>query len=128
MSTILIIDDNESLRASLVEILTLELHTTLEAENGQIGLRIIRQDTPDLIICDVDMPVINGFEVLRTAKADPICARIPFIMLTGHRDEQALKTSRDLGVEAYLSKPIAVTEFLSTIGHFLKDKDPALLL
>ena len=128
MSTILIIDDNESLRASLVEILTLELHTTLEAENGQIGLRIIRQATPDLIVCDMDMPVTNGFEVLRTAKDDPIYAGIPFVMLTGHRDEQALKTSRDLGAEAYLSKPIAVTEFLSTIGHFLKDKDPALLL
>jgi CheY-like chemotaxis protein len=128
MRTILIIDDNESFRASLVEILALELHTTLEAENGQIGLRMIRQDTPDLIVCDMDMPVINGFEVLRTAKADPIYARIPFVMLTGHRDEQALKASRDLGVEAYLSKPIAVTEFLSAIGHFLKDKDPALLL
>ena len=128
MSTILIIDDNESLRASLVEILTLELHTTLEAENGQIGLRIIRQATPDLIVCDMDMPVTNGFEVLRTAKADPIYAGIPFVMLTGHRDERALKASRDLGVEAYLAKPIAVTEFLSTISHFLKDKDPALLL
>ena len=128
MSTILIINDNESQRADLIEILALELHTTLEAENGQIGLRMIRQDTSDLIVCDIDMPITNGFEVLRTAKADPIYARIPFVMLTGHRDERALKTSRDLGAEAYLTKPIAITEFLSTIGHFLKDKDPALLL
>ena len=159
MSTILIIDDNESYRASLVEILALELHTilyqvglkesskiipflrytakftrllfaqlVLEAENGQIGLLMIRQDTPDIIVCDMDMPIINGFEVLRTAKADPIYARIPFVMLTGHRGEQALKASRELGVEAYLSKPVAVTEFLSTIGHFLKDKDPCFII
>jgi CheY-like chemotaxis protein len=128
MNTVLVIDDNADYRASLIEILALELHTTLEAENGQVGLRMIRQYSPNLIVCDVDMPVMNGIEVLRTAKADPIYAKIPFLIITGHRDEQTLKTSLDLGVEAYLTKPIAVTEFLSTIDHFLKEKDPPLLL
>ena len=127
MSTILIIDDNEDYRAGLVEVLALETHTTLEAENGLIGLQMIHEYSPNLILCDVDMPVMNGFEVLRTVKADPIHAKIPFLIITGHEDERMLKTSRDLGVEAYLTKPVAVPEFLSAIDHFLKVEDPTLL-
>ena len=124
MSIILVIDDNEDCRAGFIEVLEFEAHTTLEAENGQIGLEMMRQDAPDLIICDVDMPVMNGIEVLRTAKADPTYAKIPFVMLTGHTDELTRKTSRDLGAEAYLTKPIAITEFLSTIGSLLKKRRP----
>ncbi len=128
MNTVLIIDDNVDYRASLLEILEFEPYTTLEAENGLIGLQIIHQYSPNLILCDVDMPVMNGIEVLRTIKADPIYAKIPFFIITGHCDEQTLKTALDLGVEAYLTKPIAITEFLFTIDRFLKEKDPTLLL
>ena len=127
MNTILVIDDNEDERESLIEILALELYATLEAENGQIGLMMMHQHSPNLIICDVDMPVMTGMEVLRTAKADPIYAGIPIVMHTGHTDELTRKTARDLGAQAYLTKPIAITEFLSTIDHFLKEEDPTLL-
>lgn len=123
MSIILVIDDNEDYRANLIEVLTLETHVTLEAENGLIGLQMLHQYSPDLILCDVDMPVMNGIEVLRTVKADPIFAKIPFLIVTGRNDEPALKTSLDLGVEAYLTKPVDTAEFLSTIAHFLKEKD-----
>jgi CheY-like chemotaxis protein len=122
MKTVLIIDDNTDYRISLVEILQLESYLTLEAENGQLGLQMIRHHSPNLIVCDVDMPVMNGIEVLRTVKTDPIFASIPFLIITGHRDEQTLKTSRALGVEAYLTKPITIPTFLSTIGHFLNER------
>ena len=128
MSKILVIDDDEDCRASFIEILGLEAHTTLEAENGQMGLEMMREDTPVLIICDVDMPVMDGMEVLKTAKADPTDAKIPFLMLTGHSDELTWKVAQDLGAEAYLTKPIAVTEFLSTIGSLLRKEDLTLSL
>jgi CheY-like chemotaxis protein len=126
MNTILVIDDNEDFRADLREILEFENYATLEAENGQLGLQMIRQHSPDLIVCDVEMPVMNGIDVLRTAKADPAVAKIPFLIITGRSDEQTLKTSQDLAVEAYLTKPINVTEFLSTIVSFLSAEAPAL--
>ena len=125
MNPILIIDDSADYRANLVDLLELECYTTLQAENGQIGLQMIRQHSPDLIICDVDMPVMDGIEVLTTVKADPTYAKIPFLIITGHRDERFLKISRDLGVEAYLTKPITVTDFLSTIARFLNENDTA---
>lgn len=124
MNTILIIDDNADYRSNLVDLLELERYTTLQAENGQIGLRMIRQHSPNLILCDVDMPIMNGIEVLTTVKADPIYAKIPFLIITGHRDERMLKMSRDLGVEACLTKPITVTVFLSTIARILNESDP----
>ena len=81
MNKILIIDDNEDDRENLIEILALELYATIEAKNGEVGLDMMRQHLPDVIICDVDMPGMNGMDVLRTAKADPICAVIPFMEL-----------------------------------------------
>ena len=127
MSTILVIDDNEDYRAGFIQVLEFEAYTILEAENGLIGLEMIREYSPNLILCDMDMPVMNGIEVLTAVKADPIYAKIPFLIITGHRDEQTLKKSRDLGIEAYLTKPIAIPEFLSTVGHILKEKHSTLL-
>ena len=121
MKKVLIIDDNADYSISIIEILELESYLTLEADNGQIGLRMIRQHSPNPSACDVDMPVMNGIEVLKEVKADPVFARIPFLIITGHRDEQTLKTSRALSVEAYLIKPIAIPELLSTIAYFLID-------
>lgn len=126
MNTILIIDDDKDSRAGLAEILELETYMTIQAENGQIGLQMINQYSPDLIVCDVDMPVMNGFEVLRTAKADPLAAKIPFLIVTGSNDELTLKTSRDLEVEAYLTKPVDITEFLSTVDCLLNAAAPTL--
>lgn len=124
MNTILIIDDDKDYRAGLVEILEFETYRALEAENGQIGLQMINQHSPDLIVCDIDMPVMNGIEVLRTAKADPIAAKIPFMIVTGSNDERTLKTSHDLAVEAYLTKPVDIMEFLSTVDGLLNAAAP----
>ena len=124
MNTILVIDDNTDFRRSFVEVLELENLVTLEAENGLIGLQMIQQYAPDIILCDVEMPVMNGIELLRQVKANPLLAAIPFVMITGQSDEQTRQTSQDLGVEAFLTKPVAITEFLSTIDHFLNAARP----
>ena len=119
MNTILVIDDNHDYRTDLMEILKFENYATLGAENGQIGLEMIRQHSPSLIICDVDMPVMNGIEVLKTAKTDPKFAKIPFLIVSGSIDKITRNSSHDLAAEAYLAKPIDIPEFLSTIVGFL---------
>jgi CheY-like chemotaxis protein len=120
MNTILVIEDNEDYREGLVQVLKSESYRVLDAKNGLIGLEMIQLYTPNLIVCDLDMPMMNGLEVLRAVKADPFVANIPFLILTGHSDKQSLNSSRDLGVEAYLNKPIAIPEFLAAIASFLK--------
>ena len=119
MNTVLVIDDNEDYRTGLKEVLEFQTYRTLEAENGLIGLKMMQQHSPDLVVCDVHMPVMNGIELLRKVKADPLLAKIPFVMITGQSDERTLQTTHDLGVEAYLTKPVTITEFLSTVDHFL---------
>lgn len=122
MPTVLIIDDSAAYRAGLAEILGFEKYHILEAENGLAGLQMIRHSLPDLIICDVDMPVMNGIDVLKTVKADPAYAKIPFVVSTGHTDTLTMQTLLDMGADTYLTKPISIPEFLVTIGSFLQEK------
>jgi CheY-like chemotaxis protein len=119
MHTVLIIDDDPHFRSGFKELLELETYQTLEAENGLLGLNIMRQYLPDIVVCDLEMPVMNGFELLRTVKSDPQFAKIPFVMVSGRHDEQSLKSAYDLGVSAYLTKPLGITDFLSTIVYHL---------
>ena len=119
MGIILIIDDSKEMRADFKEILELEAHTALEAENGRVGLQMIQQHSPNVIVCDVDMPEMDGIELLRTVKSDPKFSNIPFVMLTGQTDHDIQKSARDLGAEDYLTKPITVNTFLSAIGKHL---------
>lgn len=126
MSTILIIDDDLDYRENLSELMQLEAYITLEAANGEIGLEMIHQHSPNLILCDVDMPVMDGIEVLRKTKSNSILAKIPFIINTGHSDELRSKMAQDLGVDAYLSKTVSVTELLSTITHFLSPQSDSI--
>ncbi len=121
MQTILLIDDNEVYRSALVEILQFENYMALEAPDGSIGLNTIRQHMPDLIFCDLDMPVMNGVELLKTIKADPKCARIPFVISTGRNDEIMIRTALELGASSFLPKPINITRFLALIRQLLQD-------
>jgi CheY-like chemotaxis protein len=122
ISTILIIDDNLDYRTDLAEILAFEKYHTLEAENGLDGLQMIRHFLPDLIICDVDMPVMNGIDVLKTVKTDPTHAKIPFVVTTGHTDTLTMQTLLDLGANTCLAKPVKISEFLMTIGDLFLEK------
>jgi CheY-like chemotaxis protein len=119
MNAILIIDDNEDYRTSFREVLELEAYNILEAENGLVGLQMIQQHLPDLILCDVDMPIMNGIEVLKRVKADPVYSQIPFVIITGSDDDQIRKTAHELRAEKHLTKPVAITKFLSTIAQLL---------
>jgi len=122
MTMILIIDDCMQYRTDFAEVLAFENYHTVQVENGLVGLQLMRHVSPDLIICDVDTPVMNGIEVLKTVKADPIYSKIPFVMATGHTDTHTIRTLLELGVDAYLTKPISISDFLMAIGRVLWNK------
>jgi DNA-binding response OmpR family regulator len=125
MKTILIVDDNEEYRASIAEVLQMEQYLTLEAENGLIGLQMIGDHLPDLVLCDVDMPMVNGVEMLTSVKLESKFSKIPFMFLTGRRDETTQKASQNLGADLYLTKPVSMNHLTTAIFNLLNPVAPS---
>jgi CheY-like chemotaxis protein len=121
MQTILVIDDDKDYRADIKELLELEQYQMLEAEDGFIGWQMIRRYSPDLVICDVDMPIMNGIEVLKQVKSTASLANIPFVILSG-QDECILLSAFKLGANGVLRKPVDIRVLLSAIKPYLQNK------
>lgn len=119
MKTILIIDDEESLRNNLAEILQLEGYNTLEAEDGVSGLAYAREHQPDLIICDIAMPRLNGLELVKQAREDTCTAAIPIVLLTAKAEKTSTDTGLAFGANRYLTKPFLVNDVLTIIQELL---------
>lgn len=120
MSVILVIDDNAELRADLVDMLHMEKYNVLEAKDGSIGFDMIEKHKPDLIICDIDMPVMTGFELLKSIKANAKYKNIPFIIFSGNVDEGTPTLLNDLGVDKHILKPSSIDHMISEISRLLK--------
>ena len=115
MSKILCIEDDSQTASLLCEALSELGYQTLMASNGEEGLASILSDTPDLVVCDVRMPAMSGFEMLeRVAAAGPAYAGIPFVFLTALGDRDSELTGRRLGADDYLTKPVDF-EMLHTV-------------
>lgn len=123
MYKILVIEDDFNLRNNLCEILTYENYEVDFAENGQSGLEKARAMSPDLIISDIMMPGMNGFEVLRILMNDSETASIPFIFLTAKAEPENLRKGMKLGADDYLSKPFIIDDLLEAIKIRLQKKD-----
>lgn len=119
MQTILIVEDNANYRANLAEILQFELYHTLEAENGWIGLAMIGNHLPDLILCDIDMPIMNGVEMLISMKQDSKISGIPIIFITGHTNELTRKHVMGLGADLCLAKTVSMDDLIQLIYNLL---------
>jgi serine/threonine protein kinase len=115
MKTVLVIEDEAYIRQNIIETLTYEDFKTLEAENGLVGVQLALQERPDLIICDVMMPEMDGYEVLRQLQTDPTTSTIPFIFLSALADRQSLRRGMNLGADDYLTKPCTPDELLNAI-------------
>lgn len=123
MKKILVIEDEGSVRANILELLELEDFHAIGAENGLIGIMWALEHLPDLIICDVMMPELDGHGVLKILRQDPITATIPFIFLTAMADKTDLRQGMELGADDYLTKPFTDTELLNSIAaRFEKQK------
>ena len=120
MTKILVIEDEEPVRANILEILEAENFEAAGAENGQIGVDLALQHQPDLIICDIMMPDLDGYEVLTTLRENPATATTPFIFLSAKADRDDLRLGMELGADDYITKPCTCTELLSAIAIRLK--------
>jgi DNA-binding response OmpR family regulator len=118
--TILIIEDNTDVRENLEEILQLSGFKVHTAENGKIGVAKAQEVIPDLIICDIMMPELDGYGVLRIVGSQPKTADIPFIFLTAKTEREDFRKGMGLGADDYITKPFDDVELLDTIDVRLK--------
>ena len=115
MKKILVIEDEPEMRRNLLTILKLEKFQPVGAENGRAGLAAIQRDKPDLILCDVMMPELDGHGVLEALRKDEATASIPFIFLTAKGEKEDLRNGMKLGADDYLTKPVARLDLLEAI-------------
>lgn len=119
---ILVIEDSSDLRDDLIEMLTLDGYETTGAENGRVGVKAAQEIMPDLIVCDIMMPEMDGYDVLMTLRRDPETAGIPFIFLTARTEHIDRRQGMVLGADDYLTKPFDVEELLESIGAQLEKR------
>ena len=115
MKKILVIEDNTEVRENLCEILELANYETYQAENGVIGIEQVKACNPDLILCDVMMPVLDGFGVLRILSRDSELMHIPFMFLTAKAEKSDFRKGMGLGADDYITKPFDEVELLDAI-------------
>ena len=123
MNKILIIEDQPEMRRKLAMILEREQFKVATAPNGLIGLDMARSDPPDLVVCDIMMPELDGYAVLEALRADEATATIPFIFLTAKGERVDLRTGMSIGADDYLTKPVTKDDLLGSIHARLKRRE-----
>ncbi len=121
-TNILVIEDEPDIRESIDEMLGYEGMAVITADNGDLGVRLAREFLPDLIICDIMLPGLNGYNVLTTLRNDPLTANIPFIFLTAKADRPSMRYGMELGADDYLTKPFTSDELIAAIRTRLEKK------
>jgi len=116
---ILVIEDNNDIRESVAELLKLEGYQIIEADSGEMALPLIQQHQPDLIICDIVLTGIDGYEILTRVKQSKL--KIPFIFSSAKAEKQDRQKASDLGVECYLTKPFAEEELLQSVKSLIAE-------
>ena len=116
MKKILVIEDEQSVRENLVDLLDAEDFAVLGADNGNTGVELARIHQPDLVICDVMMPELDGFGVLTSLRKEPATATVPFIFLTARTDKTDLRQGMSLGADDYITKPFTREELLGAVS------------
>jgi len=115
MNKVLVIEDEVETLENLVLMLEMEGFKPYSAPNGRKGVAVARRELPDVILCDVSMPELDGYGVLQTLRDDEKTVSIPFIFLTAKGDKKDLRTGMNLGADDYLTKPASAEEVLAAI-------------
>jgi two-component system sensor kinase len=115
MKKILIIEDQPDVRDNIDAILELEGYEVMMAEDGEMGIEMAMRHHPDLILCDVMMPKLDGFGVVQALRQNPITSTIPLIFLTAKADRLSLRQGMDLGADDYLTKPFTLDELINAV-------------
>ena len=116
MKTVLVIEDELTVRESLVDLLEIEGFRAIAADNGKTGLTIAITEHPDLVLCDISMPGLDGFGVLQKLRENPDTGTIPFVFLTARTTKVEFRRGMELGADDYLFKPFTMDELLSAIA------------
>jgi two-component system, cell cycle response regulator DivK len=120
MSTVLIVEDNEKNMKLARDVLQAKGYKTLEAVTGEDGVRLAKENLPDLVLMDIQLPGISGIDAFRQLRADPNTARIPVVALTASvtpTDRSAISAA---GFDAFISKPISLKEFVDTVKRLVE--------
>lgn len=115
MKTILVIEDEAQIRQNIAALLKLEGYRVLEASDGRLGTELANSENPDLILCDVAMPDMDGFEVIHAIRRIAALNAVPFIFLTARSHASDVRAGMNLGADDYLPKPFTASELLAAI-------------
>ncbi|MEG3933428.1 MULTISPECIES: EAL domain-containing response regulator [unclassified Microcoleus] len=123
MKKILVIEDEQVIRENILKLLKAEGFDVTGAENGSQGLYAAVSNVPDVIICDVMMPELDGYGVLVALRSNPVTATVPFVFLTGKADRCEMRQGMELGADDYLTKPFTKAELVGAISSRLKKQE-----
>lgn len=120
---ILVIESNLQTRKLFLECLAVKGFTAIGAENGAIGLQQVQKESPDLIVCEITLPGLDGFDVLTRLRQNPVTAVIPFIFVTSNTDRNDIRKAMELGADDYLTKPCTLKELMATIAAQMRKRN-----
>ena len=123
MAKVLVIEDEAQTREIFLDCLEAEGFVGIEAKNGQVGVQKATEQSPDLVVCDILLPELNGYQVLKTLRQNPLTATIPFIFLTGKATKAELRRGMQSGADDYLTKPSNAEELLAAIATQLEKRE-----
>ncbi|MCK0146651.1 response regulator [Arenibacter sp. F26102] len=115
MKTILLIEDDRALRENTEELLELSGYSVTTAPNGKVGIKMAKEIIPDIIVCDIMMPELDGYGVLKDLSSDEKTRLIPFIFLSAKTEHKEIRKGMDLGADDYLTKPFEEEDLISAI-------------
>jgi len=116
MKKILVVEDNADVREEILAILRFEGFEVRDADNGRRGLELMKEWTPDIVVCDLMMPDMDGYAMLEALRADPQSRAIPFLCLTARAERRDMRKAMELGADDYLTKPFTAEELLAALG------------
>lgn len=123
MKNILVIEDEEFVRETIADMLEMEGYVPILAKNGESGMETLGQIRPDLILCDINMPIMDGYEVLERIKSTDSLASIPFIFLTAKASHDDMRRGMEMGADDYVFKPFKAKDLLNAISTRLEVYD-----
>lgn len=123
MTKVLIIEDEPQMRRNMMLILKKEGFLALDAADGATGVTLAQRELPDVILCDVMMPGLDGYGVLAALRAEPATETIPFIFLTAKGEKTDVRAGMNLGADDYLTKPVLIADLLGAIQARIERRD-----
>lgn len=117
---ILLVEDNEPIRENTVEILELSDFIVLSACNGQVGLEMAQSEIPDLILCDIQMPLMDGYRLLERIRNLPALSNSRFVFITSSSEKRDIKKGLEMGADDYIIKPFCGEELVKRLEILLK--------